>query len=172
MTQLPLAKLEAVYAKLPKLDCKGLCQECCGPIGASPVEWRRMTRRGSRPTPPPIQDADGRLTTTETTCRYLTFAGQCAVYNVRPMICRLWGLTEAMRCPYGCVPEGGFLDDVDGLALLQDAMVAGGVRAVDGDEIRRRLLETPGTVDALMAFIRQGMDKEHARAQGRRGDYP
>jgi hypothetical protein len=27
------------------------------------------------------------------------------VYDARPLICRLWGVSENLQCPYGCVPE-------------------------------------------------------------------
>src|SRR2546429_6087610 len=37
--------------------------------------------------------------------------GRCTVYEVRPMICRLWGMVEGMQCPHGCVPEGGHLTE-------------------------------------------------------------
>lgn len=47
--------------------------------------------------------------------------GRCAVYDIRPMICRLWGLSEDMPCPYGCVPEGGLLPVEEGYAFLAEA---------------------------------------------------
>jgi hypothetical protein len=28
-------------------------------------------------------------------------------------MCRLWGIEEGMRCPYGCVPEGGWLSEAE-----------------------------------------------------------
>ena len=36
--------------------------------------------------------------------------GACSVYDRRPAICRLWGLTEELRCPFGCEPEERWTD--------------------------------------------------------------
>jgi uncharacterized protein len=86
---IPRAKLEridSIYAKLPKLDCKGLCQECCGPINMSRLEWHRIVRRlGFDPEPTQDQINDLR-------CPMLTTQGKCSVYGIRPLICRLWGI--------------------------------------------------------------------------------
>jgi len=41
-------------------------------------------------------------------CRFLVpTLGSCRIYNLRPMICRLWGTVNHpyMRCRFGCVPE-------------------------------------------------------------------
>ena len=56
----------------------------------------------------------------------LTADRRCAVYEVRPMICRLWGLVERMPCPFGCRPEGGLLSDEEGARLLREANRIGG----------------------------------------------
>ena len=39
------------------------------------------------------------------TCPFVT-AGGCGIYEVRPMICRLFGAVDApmMECPHGCGP--------------------------------------------------------------------
>ena len=29
----------------------------------------------------------------------------CTVHSVRPLICRIWGATEDMKCKHGCKPE-------------------------------------------------------------------
>lgn len=31
--------------------------------------------------------------------------GVCSQYLIRPFICRLWGLTQHLKCPYGCTPD-------------------------------------------------------------------
>jgi hypothetical protein len=59
-------------------------------------------------------------------CRALTFLGTCAVYDVPPMICRLWGIAEAMRCPHGCRPTGDWLPDQTAIDVLLDSLAAGG----------------------------------------------
>jgi Fe-S-cluster containining protein len=46
--------------------------------------------------------------------------GRCTVYPDRPLICRLFGVVEQMRCPFGCVPER-FLSERAAYALLERA---------------------------------------------------
>lgn len=108
-------ELEELYARLPKLDCKGLCQESCGGIGMSRLEQQRIRGRGL-PLP----------TLTSFPCPLLDFAGRCGAYEIRPMICRLFGLVERMKCPHGCVPEGGFLPNETGGWLLRESQRIGG----------------------------------------------
>lgn len=38
-------------------------------------------------------------------CNMLSKTGYCTVYSVRPLICRIWGATEKLPCPFGCEPE-------------------------------------------------------------------
>lgn len=95
---LAMRTLDALYAGLPKLECKRLCSECCGPILMGAVEWDRIIARlGYRPTPTEQQASD-------LDCPMLK-NGECSVYSIRPAICRLWGLVPSMRCPHGCEPE-------------------------------------------------------------------
>lgn len=46
-------------------------------------------------------------------CPALDFIGRCSVYEIRPLICRLWGVVETMKCHYGCEPER-YLTDEEG----------------------------------------------------------
>jgi hypothetical protein len=89
-------KLEDIYAELPSIECKGLCSQACGPIGMTPLEWQRLKAAGGRE--PGIQPGSLK-------CNMLDWRGRCAAYEARPLICRLWGITENMRCHYGCQPE-------------------------------------------------------------------
>ncbi len=86
--------LESIYSTIPKIQCLGLCTDACGPILASDAERRAITRaHGSFPSPLP-----------NLSCDKLS-QGRCSIYNSRPLICRLWGVTREMQCPFGCVPE-------------------------------------------------------------------
>jgi hypothetical protein len=107
-------QLDELYARLPKLECKGLCQECCGPIGLSLAERRRIERTTGERYRPAL------------TCPLLDHMGQCSAYAVRPMVCRLWGVVEDMPCPHGCVPEGGHLSSEEGRALMERSLEIGG----------------------------------------------
>ncbi len=111
-----VAALSMAYAQLPYLPCKGLCQDCCGPIRMSRVELDRLTvRLGHRPKPP-----DKALN-----CSMLDLkSGRCTVYDIRPFICRLWGLVEEMKCPFGCKPER-WVSDVEAYRLMSEVADAG-----------------------------------------------
>lgn len=52
-------------------------------------------------------------------CGLLDDRGKCSVYDIRPMICRLFGLSLAIQCPFGCVPEH-WLNSGEGKALLAE----------------------------------------------------
>ncbi len=108
--RLPLPVLraaEAVYARVPPVNCKGLCQDCCGPIPMTRFEYDRITARIGRRPPPLLADtAAGELG-----CRMLAPDGRCGVYDIRPLVCRLWGAVEGMPCPHGCEPAGGRMTD-------------------------------------------------------------
>lgn len=38
------------------------------------------------------------------TCVFLK-ERRCSIYAIRPLLCRLYGLVEAMPCAFGCTPE-------------------------------------------------------------------
>lgn len=110
-----LVQLDAVYRKVPRLRCQGKCQDYCGAIPMTRVEWQRITSRlGYAP------KGDETLT-----CPMLTDEGRCSVYRERPLICRLWGAVEDLRCPHGCEPEGGFITRDEARALIDRAEVIG-----------------------------------------------
>lgn len=110
-------ELDALYATLPRLDCRGWCSASCGPIATSARERAR------------IEERERRALTAEDPgphCSMLTETQRCRVYEIRPMICRLWGLVKGMPCPYGCRPDGGLLPDSEGKRLLLEAERIGG----------------------------------------------
>lgn len=109
-----IAKLEELYAKLPKLKCKGLCSEACGPISASAVEIRRLEitagrRLGIRP---------------DLTCSMLSPDKKCIAYEARPLICRLYGMVKQMQCEHGCVPDR-WVGEKEARGLLAEALKIG-----------------------------------------------
>jgi hypothetical protein len=120
------ATLDALYDTLPPLECKGLCAESCGPIECSTRERERIAERGVRlPTMAEvvIRDRAGETLT----CPALR-DGRCSVYEVRPMICRIWGATAGLPCPHGCRPVRGarMLPDAVAYGLLDAALNVGG----------------------------------------------
>lgn len=121
--------VEQIYARIPKIACQRKCQECCGPIKCHGVEWERMRAASLVPL-----DVIG----PNLTCPALHH-GACAIYAVRPLICRLWGVVRKMACPWGCQPER-WLTDSEAAALLaeMDKLSRGVVRGPkhENDAIR------------------------------------
>src|SRR4051794_18327512 len=94
-------QLAALYAELPTMMCQGLCSDSCFSLVQTPLERDYVRERTG---------VQLRLVQAPpTACPALGLLRTCLVYEARPMICRLWGMTPGMRCQYGCEPEGGFL---------------------------------------------------------------
>jgi Fe-S-cluster containining protein len=156
------AALQELYDRIPAIpDCTGRCWTSCGPIDMSGRERQRIRQAGYRITP-----ADEARTRADTYwCEALTTGKRCAVYEMRPLICRLWGVMESLPCPYGCRPEGGWLPDVVGYRLITEAWRIGGGRP-DLDAA------TDAEVEAALgaAVKRQRLDRDLIRRRGAAGE--
>lgn len=120
--------LRELYAQVPEIPgCTGECWRSCGPIELSDHERRRLRARG-------YEIGDARKLVVEGFeagvephyCPALGPDGKCSVYEDRPMICRIWGAVEDMPCPFGCVPEGGWLSAEEGFRLVTETVAIGG----------------------------------------------
>lgn len=161
------ARLDALYEKLPRLDCQGLCSDSCGPIEMSVAERQRIERTGVKMIP-----YDQMMATSCWVCPALSPLGLCTVYEIRPMLCRLWGIVESMPCPYDCVPEGGHLSDKVGFGLLAESLQVGGAppgRAGIDRKIVEAIFENPQVRDSFREFVTEGMEAERGRLSAIRG---
>jgi hypothetical protein len=150
------AALAGIYAQVPSVHCKGLCQEACGPIDMTPREDTRIRDAGVDI--PQAADAIRQLRDTgDYACPALDAAGRCSVYEVRPLICRLWGAVEELRCPHGCVPDGGWLSDSAAMELMNVAFRAGGAeaKARPPGALTAKLDRNPGLRRALQQYVRE-----------------
>lgn len=93
--------LDALYAGLPQIACVGKCAEACSSITLAIGEAARL--HGADPERRAIRTINRR-------CIYLTPAGRCSQYAIRPLICRVWGVLERLSCPHGCVPDRWLTD--------------------------------------------------------------
>lgn len=117
------ATLGDIYARVPRVPCKGLCMDSCGPIAMSREEKLRIRAAGVEI--PSMADAVAALERGEEYYCPALRDGRCSVYEIRPTICRLWGATESMPCPHGCTqPEA--LSQAESFELLRLAARAGG----------------------------------------------
>lgn len=105
-----LVALEALYAQLPKIECQRKCQACCGPIMMTRLESKRLPEIELDKVPLKFGVGFYTRTPSETLICPLLKNGECSVYERRPAICRLWGLTEELRCPWGCEPDVRWTD--------------------------------------------------------------
>jgi|ERR1700677_137878 len=142
------AGLQALYDQVPAIpDCDGSCWTTCGPIEMSDRERQRIREAGLRITP----YREALATGGKFTCDALSSGKECAVY--RPLICRLWGASEGLRCVYGCVPEGGWLPDAEMFRLLAEAARVGGgpPMRIPGDAEIRRIAGRAQALDEAIA---------------------
>ena len=95
--------MAALYARIPKIECRQKCQDFCGAIvqlGAFTEAERPNIERAMKAVD--IVRAAG---ASPLACSALDRNGRCAIYAERPAICRLFGVVEGMTCPHGCEPE-------------------------------------------------------------------
>ncbi len=99
-------KLAKIYATIPALECRGLCQDSCGPIMMSQAEAKAIKDRvGARVDLRGEGRQIGLMNLKTLTCPLLNPDGKCSVYEQRPAICRIWGNVQKMACPHGCRPK-------------------------------------------------------------------
>lgn len=103
-------ELQALWDRVPRmLDCKGLCHTSCGPTPFSMLEGRIAEAESGRR----FEVGDDLM------CKYLTEDKKCSIYDVRPMMCRVWGAAEMLPCVYGCQPER-FMTPMETFLLLEE----------------------------------------------------
>ncbi len=104
-------RVQRVYELVPRMACKGLCTDYCGAIAMSPIEEQRILSRHGR-----LPKTDNNVVCSE------LVDGRCAIYEDRPMICRLWGQVnhELLRCPHGCRPTWGLMSSDRAHQLLTE----------------------------------------------------
>jgi Fe-S-cluster containining protein len=116
--------LERIYRSVPVVACKGLCAETCGPIEMSEVERRRIAARGVV-IPPAAQALEAIAVGVRSGDCPALVDNRCSVYEVRPLICRLWGAVESMPCGHGCEVTPGLLMDAGAGALIGRSLKIG-----------------------------------------------
>lgn len=91
-------RVQAIYDQIPRIECQGKCWDYCGPILMSGLEMKRLVDAGGR--------AGAMFSADDLLCGALDRRShRCTRYAVRPLVCRLFGVVEDLRCPHGCRPE-------------------------------------------------------------------
>lgn len=152
-------KLAALYEQVPKmLDCKGKCADSCGPIECSVRERDKIERASGRKLEVIGASPEMAHRSDCLNCSMLTPMGLCSVYEDRPMICRLFGTTEQMRCEHGCVPERWLSDDECLDLLLESFRIGGAPFRIPHGALDR--LPTEGLGRQLAAISRELQARE------------
>lgn len=91
-----LQAIDAILAELPRIECRRLCQQACGPLMMSRLEQRRIESvSGLDFNPMPMMQK--LITTGETQDCPALVNGACSQYAIRPAICFLpnsWVFTK------------------------------------------------------------------------------
>lgn len=146
-------KLDEVYARVPDMNCKKDCHECCGIHPESSGEYKRilayLEERGMRPRKARSVFDD---------CPYLE-SGRCVIYPVRPLLCRLFGATldhDLLVCPHGCIPREPLSGpQVDDLIHTVYGPPGGGIDALMGSGVTYDHAEFIGMVIANRILARR-----------------
>ena len=108
MDQKLINQIEEIYSQIPNINCKRKCQEACGPIMMSPLEQNRINEH--------LGKSIDFLSSKQ--CPLLSIFGNCSIYEIRPLICRIYGTVKALECPHDCLPDK-WLDDTKAQKLIQ-----------------------------------------------------
>lgn len=110
------AALDDLYKQLPAIECKGACHDTCTVIDMSEIERQRIAETTGVTIPLPLYPLRRMFETGEPPrCPALGPLNTCTVYEVRPFICRAFGMVLTnpddphrgpMMCDYGCIPDG------------------------------------------------------------------
>ena len=113
-----LRVLRDLYARIPEVHCKGLCDAACGMIPMGQLEKEQIEAAIGRPlTTSPMDNGNVMLGDLGDSCELLVM-GRCTVYDQRPAICRVFGAAEGLPCRHGCVPDR-VMRDVEAAQLFQ-----------------------------------------------------
>lgn len=97
--------LQELYDRLPGMECIPGCTDCCGRAPWSKIEFDRI--------PDHRKDEFYKLTYA---CPYCAVNEGCTVHDIRPFICRYFGVVSGADCPNGRKSDNN-LDLIEGVKL-------------------------------------------------------
>jgi uncharacterized protein len=154
-------ELEKVYAQVPVIDCRGNCWDTCTRFPVTRAENRRLRRETGQEIEPAGRQRQ------LPPCPLLVNL-RCSAYDIRPLLCRLWGASQIFPCNYGCVPAAGLLSVKTTYLLLARAYELSGQTGMARDcaEIAEKPdAELEAMAPALKALAWGKIDYSEARAR-------
>lgn len=100
-----LIQIQKIADRIPAFECIPGCTDCCGPVPFSPSEWEAVTEKKDMPTTDTAELLMKLSQGVSVTCPYAVKEVGCAIYEQRPIMCRIYGTVEDLRCPHGKRPE-------------------------------------------------------------------
>jgi Fe-S-cluster containining protein len=105
-------QVREIWAEIPVVHCIGKCWHDCTVVPASAAEERLiLNRHGSLRTIGQVtQELIDAAHEGKMHCGFLTEDHRCAIYDLRPSLCRMYGVVKGsngrvdMQCPHGCKP--------------------------------------------------------------------
>ncbi len=89
-------KLKKIYSKIPKINCHH-CHFCCGPIVWFEPEKIVIEDYMRKNKIKKVVWTLDEFKKNDMKCPYL-FNDRCVIYDVRPIICRLFGVIQELKC--------------------------------------------------------------------------
>jgi len=164
-------QLEQLYAELPVVECQGHCWNSCGPIAMSEFERERIRQRGVEIDEFTRDSGRAWAAGAPLYCAALTKDHRCSVYEVRPLICRAWGVGRAdMACRHGCEVSAKRLKGTEILAMLIRSYQIGGFPGnLDCGDVDLDVLTDPELAPLLVRYLQgdRGVEPELALAAHR-----
>lgn len=97
-------KLDKIYDTIPSLECKGFCHDSCTVIPTSKIETTRAIERlGYDPFNIEFNKPVTKVSDIPR-CGALK-NNRCTMYDIRPAICRVYGVAQGLDCGFGCKPK-------------------------------------------------------------------
>lgn len=119
--------------KLPTMQCDSDCGECCGIVPVTKKEYDTILDF--------VWNNNIKLISQGSTCPF--YNGQCSIYSVRPLICRIFGHSPRLPCKKGYnvdVPDRKLRKMIDkngeAFRVLHDMIaVVNGTKPVDVESL-------------------------------------
>lgn len=102
MSDTPASELARIYSRVPNANCTGQCINSCYNVPAF-----RQEPIVALTDPKHIQPVGEHLvilTERDGKCPHL-IDGRCSQYENRPLVCRLYGSSVPLPCPFDCKPD-------------------------------------------------------------------